>query len=619
VRPSKPDPLPGAHLLAEGSCSFTIWAPRVRSIAVHLLSPHDRVLPLQPQQRGYYRTTVDGVTAGGLYLYRLDGGRELPDPASRAQPDGVHGPSGVVARDFPWSDSGWVGPRLEDLVTYELHVGTFTHEGTFEAIIPHLERLRDLGITVVELMPVCPFPGARNWGYDGVFPFAVHQAYGGPEGLKRLVDACHSGGLGVALDVVYNHLGPEGNYLHAYGPYFSDRYRTPWGEAVNLDGPGSDEVRRFLVASALQWVEEFHVDVLRVDAVHAILDHSPVPFVTDLTAAVNERARELGRRVHVIAESAADDPRTVRPYALGGWGFDAQWNDDFHHCVHALLTGERHGYYQDYGEPGLLAKCFRKGFAYTGEHSAYRARRHGADTDGIPAVRFVVFAQNHDQVGNRARGERLITQAGREAAKLAAALVILSPFLPLLFMGEEYGDGAPFPYFVSHSDADLVEAVRRGRREEFAGFGWEEEIPDPQSVETFQSAKLRHELSELPGHREILALYRTLLRLRREVPALAASSFDGVQATTVEEARVLVVRRGSDADEALLVAHFGTRPADVAVPLPTGTWHTILDTAAGEWGGPGTSIPRSVTSDGEVLLSVAPFSLVLLHREVDRR
>jgi maltooligosyltrehalose trehalohydrolase len=359
-------------------------------------------------------------------------------------------------------------------------VGTFTPEGTFEAIIPHLDELRELGITAVELMPVAQFPGTRNWGYDGVYPFAVQNSYGGPEGLKRLVNACHGRGIAVVLDVVYNHLGPEGNYLWDFGPYFTDRYKTPWGSAINFDGPHSDPVRRLFIENALYWVTEFRMDGLRIDAVHGILDFSAYPFLEELASAVHEKAERLNRRVYVIAESDLNDTRVIRSRELGGYGLDAQWNDDFHHALHTLLTEDQTGYYQDFGRLGDLVKAFREGFVCSGQYSSYRRRRHGNSSRDIPAGCFVVFAQNHDQVGNRMRGERLSQLVCRERMKLAAGVVFLSPFIPLLFMGEEYGETAPFPYFISHSDADLVEAVRRGRREEFAAFGWSQEPPDPQ-------------------------------------------------------------------------------------------------------------------------------------------
>ena len=444
------------------------------------------------RRRGYHEVLVDGVEPGTLYRYRLDGTLERPDPASRCQPEDVHGPSQVVDSHFDWDDSAWCGIPLREYILYELHVGTFTPEGTFEAIIPYLPELKALGITAIELMPIAQFPGQRNWGYDGVYPFAVQHSYGGPDGLKRLVQACHRHGLAVVLDVVYNHLGPDGNYLGDYGPYFTERYKTPWGGALNFDGPYSDEVRRFFIDNALFWVTEFRIDALRLDAVHAILDHSAQPFLQELGLALQARAEHMNRRIYAIAESALNDTRIIRSRELGGYGLDAQWNDDFHHALRVLLTDDRGGYYQDFGELGHLAKAFREGFVYAGDYSAYRRRRHGHSSRHMPAQQFVVFAQNHDQVGNRMFGERLSQLVSLEALKLAASAVLLSPFIPLLFMGEEYGEVAPFQYFISHLDPQLVDAVRRGRREEFAAFAWQGEPPDPQDIATFQRAKLDH-------------------------------------------------------------------------------------------------------------------------------
>lgn len=433
----------GAASLGDGRCRFTVWAPAAEKVEVRLLTPRPRVATLDRGGQGYHHGVLEGVERGSLYVYRLDGGPERADPASRSQPQGVHGPSEVVDPQFPWEDVSWVGPRLQDYILYELHVGTFTREGTFDAIIPHLTDLRELGVTAIELMPVAQFPGTRNWGYDGVFPFAVQDSYGGPAGLKRLVNACHREGLAVVLDVVYNHLGPEGNTLGDFGPYFSERYRSPWGPALNFDGPGSDEVRRFFIENALAWITDYHVDALRLDALHAILDLSAYPFLAELAAAVRERAARLHRRVYLIAESDLNDPKLVRPPEVGGYGLDAQWNDDFHHALHALLTGERTGYYEDFGTVAHLARAFTEGYVYTGQYSVYRRRRHGVPARALPAHAFAVFAQNHDQVGNRMRGERLSALVPFEALKLAAAVVLLSPYLPLLFMGEEYGETAP--------------------------------------------------------------------------------------------------------------------------------------------------------------------------------
>ena len=605
---------PGALLLDGGRCRFRVWAPFVRTVEVRLLTPGERAVALDREAGGWHGGVVEDVPEGALYLFRLDGGRERPDPASRAQPHGVLGPSRVVGRDFPWEDGAWRGRLLEDHVLYELHVGTFTPEGTLDAAAGRLDELVELGVTAVELMPLAPFPGGRNWGYDGVAPFAVHEGYGGPGALKRLVAACHARGLAVVLDVVYNHLGPEGNVLADFGPYFTDRVRTPWGPAVNFDGPGSDEVRDFFVASAVQWVDEFHVDGLRLDAVHAISDRSPVTFLEDLRAAVHALARRLGRHVHLFAESADNDPRLVRSPERGGLGLDAVWNDDFHHALHALLTGERDGYYADYGGVAPLATALRQGFVYTGQRSGYRGHRHGAPCRDVPGSRFVVFAQNHDQVGNRARGDRLAALVPFEGLKLAASLVLLSPFVPLLFMGEEYGEIAPFPYFVSHTDPELVAAVRRGRREEFRAFGWTGEIPDPQAEATFRAAVLDQRLRGRGRHALLAGFYAALLRHRRERPALAHLDTDAAEVWADERAGTVVVRRWHDGDETALVAGFGNEAAEAVLPLPAGRWRPLLDSASERWGGPGRAGGEELLCDGGLRLELPPLSALLLHR-----
>jgi maltooligosyltrehalose trehalohydrolase len=499
----------------------------------------------------------------------------------------------VVDRRFGWSDRGWKGVPLENVILYELHVGTFTPEGTFDAVIPHLDRLADLGVTAVELMPVAQFPGSRNWGYDGVFPYAVQDSYGGPEGLKRLVDAAHARGLAVVLDVVYNHLGPEGNYLDDFGPYFTARYKTPWGLALNFDGPESDAVRRFFVENALQWVADFHLDGLRLDAVHAIADASERPFLQELGAEVKALAERLGRPVHIFPESDLNTLFFLRARESGGCGFDAQWTDDFHHSLHTLLTGERSGYYKDFGSLGQMAKAMTGGFVYTGQYSPYRRRRHGVPADEMEAHRHVVCGQNHDQTGNRMLGERLAALTDFESLKLAAGAVILSPFLPLLFMGEEYGETAPFLYFVSHSDPDLIRAVQEGRKEEFAAFGWREEPPDPQAEETFERSRLRQDLMKEGRHAEIYSFYKELIRLRKTVPALARPSKLDVEVTALEGDEVILVRRGGE----VVIAFNFAREAR-KVPPPEGRWETVLDSAAERWGGAGSREgemgPRSV-------------------------
>lgn len=488
--------------------------------------------PLEPSgDGGYWSGVVPGVTAGTAYGFALDrpaGGREaLPDPASRHQPWGVHGPSAVVDTGrFRWTDHGWHGVPLADVVYYELHVGTFTPAGTLEAAAGELPRLAALGITMVELMPVNAFSGVRGWGYDGVFPSAVHHPYGGPEGLAAFVDAAHGLGIGVTLDVVYNHLGPEGNVLGRFGPYFTDRYQTPWGPAVNFSDAGSDGVRHFFVDSATRWIGEFHVDGLRVDAVHAIVDPTALTFTEELVASVHAAAVSAGRTVVVTAESADNDPRLVRAAPAGGIGFDAVWNDDFHHALRVALTADTAGYYTDFASGAAdLAEAYRHGFVQRGRPSGHRGRRHGRPLPpDVGPGRLVVFSQNHDQVGNRQQGERLDAHLTVEQRRLAAAAVLLSPFTPLLFMGEEYGETAPFPYFVDHGDPELLEAVRQGRAAEFEGFEWEGETPDPGDEITFASARLDPELRALPDHRELEALYFELLTVRRQWPVLAGAA-----------------------------------------------------------------------------------------------
>jgi maltooligosyltrehalose trehalohydrolase len=497
-------------------------------------------------------------------------------------------------------------------VLYELHVGTFTAQGTFDAIVPHLDELKDLGITSVEIMPVAQFPGERNWGYDGVYPFAVQNSYGGPDGLKRLVNACHHRGLAVTLDVVYNHLGPEGNYLNDFGPYFTDRYRTPWGSAINFDGPDSDEVRRFFIENALSWVTEFRVDALRLDAVHGIFDFSALHFLQELTCAVHAQAERLNRRIYVIAESDLNDVRLVRSQELGGYGLDAQWNDDFHHALHTLLTRERTGYYEDFGRIQDLAKAFVEGFVYSGAYSPARRRRHGNTSKTISPRKFVVFAQNHDQVGNRAKGDRLSSLVSFEGLKLAAAAVLLSPFIPLLFMGEEYGETAPFPYFVSHSDPDLREAVRRGRRQEFAYLKGADEAPDPQEESTRQSANLDHSLRHQGNHRILYELYKELIKLRNETRTCAGLSKDRMEVVCLKRESTLVVRRWGRKEQVAAIFHFSDTAASVTIPLPQGRWLKRLASGDERWNGPGRNLPTELHSDGEVSVTLTQNAFLIV-------
>jgi maltooligosyltrehalose trehalohydrolase len=471
---------------------FTLWAPRSSRVEVDV---DGRRLPMAPVGGGRYEAEVADAGPGTRYAFVLDGGEPLPDPRSMSQPDGVTGLSEVVDHGaFRWTDHEWRGFHLPSAVLYELHVGTFSPEGTFDGVIGRLDHLVDLGVTAVELMPVAEFPGARGWGYDGVDLYAPHHSYGGTDGLKRLVDACHANGLGVVLDVVYNHLGPAGNFLPRFGPYFTDRYTTPWGDAVNLDGQGSDEVRAFFVDNARMWLRDYHVDGLRLDAVHAIFDSSPVHFLAELAdtaAAVGPPRRWL------VAESETNEPVLTRPRADGGYGLDAQWHDEYHHALHAFLTGERDGYYAPFGEVADVVAALAA---------------------AVPPHRYVGFAQNHDQVGNRARGDRSSHLLSVDGLKVLAASVLLSPLVPLLFQGEEWGASTPFLYFTDHDDPGLAQAVSEGRRREFAAFGWKpEEVPDPQNPATFEASRLDWSELDKPPHAELLAWHRELLRLRRGV------------------------------------------------------------------------------------------------------
>lgn len=606
---------PGAELIGGGRCRFSAWAPRHDELQLGILDPTPRLLRLEPVGGGWHELVVDGVEAGTRYSYMLPGRGARPDPASRSAPEGVHGPSAVVDPSFDWTDRDWTGRPLREFVFYELHVGTFTHEGTLDAAARHLDALVDLGITAIELMPLSPFPGTRNWGYDGVQPWAVHEAYGGLVGLQRFVDACHARRLCVVLDVVYNHLGPEGNHLGDFGPYFTDAYRTPWGAALNFDGPDSDEVRRYFIESALWWATDCHVDGFRLDAIHGIRDHSARPFLAELAGDVAERAARLGRPLHVIAESDLNDARVVIPRAEGGIGLDGAWSDDFHHALHALLTGERSGYYEDFGSVENLARAYEAGFVFSGDYSTFRRRRHGSDASGLPPERLVVFAQNHDQIGNRPHGERLLRLTSLDHQKLAAAAVVLSPYLPLLFMGEEFGAQAPFQYFTSHSDPGLVEAVRRGRREEFAAFAWTGEPPDPQDEETFRRCRIDHSRAGLEPHRSIRAFYRELLRLRRDVPALAQLSREATSATAHAERQLVLLRRRHPGGDVVVALHFGEADISVALEPCRGAWRKIVDTADERWAGTGSEAASLVDAATGWGVRVRPVSAVAWLRE----
>ena len=512
----------GVTLDANGA-TFSVWAPAATTVTLHIASGAargDHEMSPVDGAAGVHSVFVPNVRTGDHYGYRLDGGDPLPDPRSCAQPDGVHGLSAVVDPSaFEWNDQHWPGLSLADFLIYEMHIGTFTAEGTFDAAAARLPELLAMGVTAVEVMPIASFPGQRNWGYDGVHLYAPQQSYGGPEGFRRFVRAAHAVGLAVVLDVVYNHVGSEGNYLERFGPYFTEAYRTPWGRAVNYDGRDCDEVRRWAHDNALHWITDYHVDALRLDAVHGIFDFGALSFLEELSDAVHTLGRQLGRKVQLLAESDLNDPRVVLPPERGGYGVDAQWADDIHHTIHALLTGERGGYYVDYQGISTIADVYRDPFFYARRYSPFRGRTHGRPAGDVPKRRFVVSAQNHDQVGNRAEGERLTALVSPEKLRLAAALVLLSPYVPMLFMGEEYGETAPFLYFTDHGDPALIEAVREGRKREFREIARHGDPPDPQAETTFRRSRLCWDQRSREPGAALLRLYTDLAALRREEPA----------------------------------------------------------------------------------------------------
>jgi maltooligosyltrehalose trehalohydrolase len=524
--------------------AFGVWAPNAKTVDVQV---GGGLHPMTAGEHGWWFAEVAVAETHADYAFVLDGGEPLPDPRSPWQPRGIHGPSRLVDHEsFRWTDRHWRAGPLSAAVIYELHVGTFTPQGTFTAAIDKLDYLAELGISHIELMPVAEFSGSRGWGYDGADLYAPHHAYGDPNDLKRLVDACHNRGLAVILDVVYNHLGPAGNYLARFGPYFTDRHATPWGEAINFDGPHSDGTRRFFCDNALMWLRDYHFDGLRLDAVHAIIDSSAIHFLEQLACEVAELEAQSGRHLILIAESDLNDPRVVRSREIGGYGIHAQWSDDFHHALHAVLTGERDGYYGDFGSLGDLAKALERVFVYDGRYSAFRGRTHGRPPAAILGHAFLGYLQNHDQIGNRAQGERSARLMNAGRLKIGAALVMMAPFIPMLFQGEEWGASSPFLYFTDHQDPQLGRAVTEGRRREFAAFsGHGAEVPDPQAPQTFERSKLIWSERDNQSHRELLDWQRRLIRLRREVAALADGRLDRVKVSFDESARWLVMRRGS--------------------------------------------------------------------------
>ena len=554
----------GARPTARG-IEFRVWSPLAKQMAVKITSPREILQPMDCAE-GVFSAMVEGVGPGADYRYVIDGKKERPDPVSRFQPNGVHAPSRVVDPDaFKWSDRDWRGIALEDYVIYEFHIGTFTAAGTFASAAEKLAYLRDTGITAIEIMPVAQFPGARNWGYDGVYPYAVQSTYGGPEELKRLVDAAHRIGLAVIMDCVYNHLGPEGNYLPDFMPCFSHRYKSPWGEALNYDGPHSYGMRRYVIENALYWLSEYHIDAIRLDAVHSILDFGAKHLLAEMSERFHDEAARLGRKAFLIAESDLDDVRVIEPVSAGGWGMDAQWNDAFHHAVHTAFTGDHHGYFEDYEGLHDLRKAIREGYVYDWRFSKFRKRFHGSSSKNRPGRQFVVFSQNHDQVANALAGKRPITLTSRGLEKVSAALLICAPNLPMLFMGQEYGAETIFTYFTDFQDRDLAKAVSEGRKKEYEGF-LDEGFIDPQLQEAFESSKLDWRDLEQPEHHEMLKFHRDLIALRKAHRCLSNCRKD---LTTMEfddtQRWIRLERRDENGECAIIVCNLGDKTINIPI------------------------------------------------------
>lgn len=611
----------GVTFRKTGEAEVVVWAPLVDTIDLVVC---DHSCSLEKQPLGYWSTTTHQLKPGDRYRFRLNGNTMRPDPASLSQPEGVHGPSEAIdIAAFQWNDQHWANPDLETYILYELHTGTFTPQGTFEGIIQKLDHLKALGVTAIEIMPVAQFPGNRNWGYDGVFPFAVQNSYGGPLALQQLVDACHRKGLAVVLDVVYNHFGPEGNYFTDFGPYLTSKYCTPWGDAVNFDDAWCDGVRRYFLENALMWFRDFHIDALRLDAVHAIKDFSPTHLLQDLRQQVDQLMETTGRRHYLIVENDLNDPRFIDPLTDRGYGMDAQWTDEFHHALRVSAGEERKSYYADFNGIAHLAKSYQDAYVYDGQFSAHRNRFFGQKASTNPGWQFIVFSQNHDQVGNRMGGERTSLLVSFEMQKLLAGAVLVSPFLPLLFMGEEWSAPSPFQYFVSHTDPALAEAVRQGRRREFAAFHDQGEVPDPVAEATFQRSKLPWNLVAKEPHQTLFRYYQTLIALRKRHPALHNLNRRQMEVSLYEEQQTIRLHRWNGDQHVLCLLNFSKQSQLIPLPGQAAPWRKLVDSAAPQWQAPADSVPDQESKDlvaeelAVTVFQIEPESLVILTKNPD--
>ncbi len=599
----------GAVYQGSGKCSFTVWAPLRRDVSLKIVSPKERLLPMKRLAGGYWHLWDVDVNPGDRYFYRLDNELDRPDPASHYQPENVHGPSEVVDhRSYIWHDLQWRDIPLEKMIIYEIHTGTFSPKGTLGGVIEKLDYLLDLGITAIELMPVAQFPGERNWGYDGAYPFAVQSSYGGPFALKQLVDESHRKGIAVILDVVYNHLGPEGTYVLDYGPYFTNQYSTPWGAAVNFDGPWSDGVRNFFIENAMHWFENYHIDALRLDAIQGIYDFGAKHILMEL-AQKTEQLSVADRKRYLIAESDLDDVRVITPINQNGYGIDAQWHDDFHHSLHSILTGDKKSYYADFGMLSQLVKAYRDGFVYTWTYSENRKRHHGSSSAHVPGNQLVVCLQNHDQIGNRLLGERLSMMISFEALKLAAGALLTAPYIPLLYMGEEFAADTPFQYFISHYDPDLVQAVREGRAREFAQMHQGNQSPDPQDPDTFYRCKLDWDSVGQHKHQLMLRFYRQLISFRKSIPALRYLEKKNMEVFGFEKQNVLVLNRWHENSSICAIMNLSDSIANLCLENMQIPGKKLIDSSEKQWAGEGSLMPEEIFSKKEYRLS--PYCFVL--------
>lgn len=596
----------GVSFREDQTAEIRFWAPEATQVALKLA---EQLLPLEKKEFGYWGITTRAVQPGSSYHFLIDGKDLVPDPASLSQPQGVHGASGAYdLHVFPWTDEQWENPALKDYLFYELHTGTFTPEGTFDGIIGKLDYLLDLGITAIEIMPVAQFPGERNWGYDGVFPFAVQNSYGGAGGLQKLVNACHEKGLAVVLDVVYNHVGPEGNYFSLSGPYFTDKYHTPWGDAINFDDAWSDGVRRYFIENVLMWFRDFHIDALRLDAVHAIKDFGVKHLLQEIREETDRLSALTGRRHYLIAESDLNDNKYINPTAAKGYGMDTQWIDEFHHALRVTAGEPAKGYYSDFSGISSLEKSYRDAYVYDGIYSPHRFRTFGGKAENNPGEQFIVFSQNHDQVGNRMLGERTSELVSYEMQKLLAGAVLCSPFLPMLFMGEEWGETNPFLFFTSHSDPELIEAVRKGRKAEFAAFHAEGEAPDPQSTDTFDQSKLQWELQQQEKHGLLLDFYKTMISLRKQLGPLNNTNRKQIIVSSDAVTNCMMLRRWEQEEQVLCLMNFSAEKREMVIPGDQSYWKKILDSADPEWNGPAAA---PLTTNAFQVLTIQPQSILI--------